>query len=201
MIVHLNGWPGVGKRTIGELLASLLGATFIHNHMLHDVAIVCAGLRAPERWPLYEIVRAAAYDGLAKRPFNDVFVMTNALCVVAAREVQAWEHVVELAMRRNVPLIPVVLHADIDELCRRVQHAGRAGRKLSDPGALRAMIARDNLQHPQVPETLMLDVTSASAEQAAAAIVDHVQIIRENLVAATTRHLQVESRLAAGRPS
>ncbi|WP_284388078.1 hypothetical protein [Devosia yakushimensis] len=39
MIIHLNGWPGVGKLTIGRLLAADLGARFIHNHLLHDVAI------------------------------------------------------------------------------------------------------------------------------------------------------------------
>src|SRR6202011_2120341 len=34
MIVHLNGWPGAGKKTIGEALSMLLGARFIHNHLL-----------------------------------------------------------------------------------------------------------------------------------------------------------------------
>jgi adenylylsulfate kinase-like enzyme len=63
MIIHLNGWPGAGKKTIGAVLAEMRAARFIHNHVLHDVAIVCAGLNSPARWTLYEQVRAAAYSG------------------------------------------------------------------------------------------------------------------------------------------
>lgn len=53
LILHLNGWPGVGKKTVGALVAGRLGARFVHNHLLHDVSIVCAGIGDPERWPLY----------------------------------------------------------------------------------------------------------------------------------------------------
>jgi hypothetical protein len=111
MIVHLNGRPGVGKRTVGSFLANHLGARFIHNHLLHDVAIVCTGFDDPERWVLYDLVRHVAYASLRKRPPTEVFVMTNALCKNAPRELEAWRHVVELAMSRNVPLVPIVLEA------------------------------------------------------------------------------------------
>ena len=40
MIIHLNGWPGAGKKTIGEALS----ARFIPNHLLRDVALVCADI-------------------------------------------------------------------------------------------------------------------------------------------------------------
>src|SRR5262249_61511718 len=42
VIVHLNGWPGVGKQTIGRILAQRINARFIHNHLLHAVGILCA---------------------------------------------------------------------------------------------------------------------------------------------------------------
>ena len=93
MIIHINGWPGVGKKTVGEVLAKMLGARFIHNHVLHDVAIACSGLHGHERWDLYEIVRAAAYAALARRPPSEIFVMTNALCKNSPREQAAWVHV------------------------------------------------------------------------------------------------------------
>jgi gluconate kinase len=174
MIVHLNGWPGVGKKTIGAILAQRLGARFIHNHTLHDVAIACAGIGDPERWPLYEKVRAAAYTALAERPTGEHFVMTNALCTHAPREIEAWRHVVNLAMRRGVPLIPVVLEADPAENLRRVQTAERQGAKLSDPTVLQSLFHEDSIQKPAVPELLVLDVTSLSPEEAAARIEAHL---------------------------
>jgi gluconate kinase len=145
MIVHLNGWPGVGKRTIGEILAARMGARFIHNHLLHDVAIRCTGLSDPERWPLYEAVRAAVYDALRRPPIGETFVMTNGLCVNSPREKKAWRDVVDLAMARHVPLIPVVLHADVDELANRLQSQARVGHKLSDPDALREIVSSGRL--------------------------------------------------------
>lgn len=51
LVVHLNGWPGVGKLTIGRALAERLNARLIDNHLLHDAAIACAGLDDPQRWP------------------------------------------------------------------------------------------------------------------------------------------------------
>jgi len=112
MIIHLNGWPGVGKRTVAAVLAARLGARLIDNHLLHDVAIRCAGVDDPARWPLYETVRAAAYQVLADRPRAETIVMTNALCAGAVREREAWRQVVALAEARAAPLVPVVLEAD-----------------------------------------------------------------------------------------
>ena len=90
MIIHINGWPGVGKYTIGKELAKKLDARFIHNHLLHDVAFACAGHGDDDRWPLYEKVRLAAYDVLARRPASETFVMTNALCYGVDKEIEAW---------------------------------------------------------------------------------------------------------------
>ena len=109
MIVHLNGWPGVGKLTVATILADRLGARLIDNHLLHDVAIRCAGIDDPARWPLYEAVRAAAYQVLAERPRSEILVMTNALCAGAPRECEAWRHVVDLAEARAAPLVLVLL--------------------------------------------------------------------------------------------
>ena len=120
MLVHLNGWPGVGKQTIGRVLAERLGARFVHNHVLHDVAIACATFDDDARWSLYEQVRSAAYGALRDRPAAEVFVMTNALCVGSVREQEAWNHVVDLALIRQVPLLPVVLEATAEENERRI---------------------------------------------------------------------------------
>jgi broad-specificity NMP kinase len=191
MIIHLNGWPGTGKKTIGSVLADNLQATFVHNHLLHDVAIVCAGFDSSERWAVYEKVRAAAYEALLKRPYGEIFVMTNALCKGSSREAEAWRHVVELAIARQVPLIPVVLTVEVEENVRRLQSPERVGAKLTDPAELQSYFEIDTLQCPDVPETFVLDVTHLSAARADARIQSHVETIAKDLLPATKLHLRL----------
>lgn len=58
----------MGKKTIGEALSRLLNARFIHNHLLHDVAVVRAALESELRWDLYETVRLACLQGASAAP-------------------------------------------------------------------------------------------------------------------------------------
>ncbi len=193
LIVHLNGWPGVGKLTIGRALADRLGARLIDNHLLHDVAIRCAGLTDPDRWPLYEKVRRAAYEALKDRPDAETFVMTNALCTNDPRERLAWNHVVDLAIARNAPLVPVVLEAEFEENTRRLRSSERVGRKLADPAILRSFLTTDRIQKPNVPDLLVLDVTRLSADQAADAICRHLRAgAGDRFRPATDRHRNLQ---------
>ena len=57
MIVHINGWPGSGKLTVGREVARKLGARLLDNHTLHDVAIRLCERGTPEYWDLYYQVR------------------------------------------------------------------------------------------------------------------------------------------------
>jgi gluconate kinase len=191
MIIHLNGWPGAGKKTIGQIVAKRLDARFIHNHLLHDVAIACAGLSGEDRWDLYETVRSVAYETLATRPSSEVFVMTNALCKNSPRELEAWKHVVDLAVVRQVPLVPIVLVVEIEENCRRIQSEERVGKKMTDAEELRGYFSVDSIQEPDVPELLILDVTMLTPEKAAERICAYIAEISSNLQTATERHLQM----------
>jgi hypothetical protein len=132
MIIHLNGWPGTGKQTIGRALAARIGARPIQNHLLHDVAIVCCGRTTPERWELYEKIRAPVYEYLRTIPSSETLVMTTALCNGSSREVRAWAHVVGLAISRDAPLIPVILQVELSENIRRLRSPERTN-KLMDP--------------------------------------------------------------------
>jgi hypothetical protein len=194
MIIHLNGWPGAGKRTVGERLAERIGARFVHNHLLHDAARICvgrAGRNVPEYWATYERVRSAAYEALAARPQDETFVMTNALCKDDPRETEAWGHVVALAMRRSVALVPIVLDIGLEENCRRVQSADRLGRKLSDAEHIRELHSRFALQRPAVSELIAFDVTALDPEPAASMLHARIEGLRPLLRPATLAHLQM----------
>lgn len=195
MIIHLNGWPGVGKLTVARLLSQRLQARLIDNHLLHDVAIQCTGLTDPQRWPLYEVVRAAAYGVLARRPISETLVMTNALCVNAPREQEAWRHVVDLAVERGVPLVPVVLTAELEENMRRVQSDDRSRRKLTDPDVLRTFHQTDHIQKPDVPELLEIDTTHLAPIDTAIAIGNYVASLAERglLSVAGKGHLKLKT--------
>ena len=47
MMIHLNGYPGVGKLTVGRLLAQRLGGRLLDNHAMYDVAFALAEFRSP----------------------------------------------------------------------------------------------------------------------------------------------------------
>jgi len=190
MIIHINGWPGVGKKTIGGIVSHQLSARFIHNHVLHDVAFACAGRGDADQWPLYEKVRAAAYEVLKRRPDGEIFVMTNAL-TEAPKEIEAWSRVVELAIDRKVALIPIVLNADIEELAKRVSSPERLETKLKDSSALRQMVQSYSLQVPSVPETQEFEVGRLSAIQAASDIVNYVKQVSADCNTASSKHLEL----------
>ena len=137
---------------------------------------------------LYDKVQQAAYEALATRPAGETFVMTNALCRGSARERKAWDRVVDLAIRRQVALIPVVLEAEPAENERRLQADDRIGRKMTHPQLLRSFLEADQIQKPEVVELLVLNVTRLSAEQASRAIGQHVGRLAHPLAAAGERH-------------
>jgi gluconate kinase len=190
VIIHLNGWPGTGKQTIGRALAARIGARLIHNHLLHDVAIVCCGRTTPERWELYEKIREPVYEYLRTIPSSETLVMTNALCNGSAREVTAWAHVVELAINRDAPLIPVILQVELSENIHRLRSPERTN-KLMDPTVLESYRSTDSIQQPDVPELLLLEATALSPEQAATQIVQHVENVRKWVLPATEKHLSL----------
>ncbi len=117
---------------------------------------------------------AGGLRALARRPGGEAFVMTSALCEGAPREEEAWRHVVELAAARDVPLVPVVPEARADEMMRRVGSADRVGKKLTDAGVLRDMMAEARIRRPLSPFGLVLDVSDLAPERAAAVIEQHV---------------------------
>lgn len=174
MIVHLNGWPGVGKKTVGEVLARRLGGRFLHNHLLYDLAVAVTGHDDPDRWTLYESLRATTYAALARRPAAERFVMTNALRTNTPRDRQTWNRLVAAAIARGAPLVPIVLEAGVEENIRRLQAPERQGRKLTDPERLRGYFVDNGVQKPKVPELFVLDITQLSPEQAAARIAAHL---------------------------
>jgi broad-specificity NMP kinase len=176
MLIHINSWPGAGKKTIGELLASRLKARFLHNHHILDLVEACCD-RSDARWQsLYDRIRDAAYDALACRPPGEPLVMTNAM---AREEALLWAQICELAGRHGDVLIPVVLTLHADENRKRLLDPNRGGSKLKSAPILDSLRSKCELLVPaDIAATLVLDVSELSAEDAAARIEAHLQRIQ-----------------------
>lgn len=61
MIVHINSYPGVGKFTIGRALAELIGAKFLDNRSVFNVAFALTEFCSPAFYDTVRAVREIAY--------------------------------------------------------------------------------------------------------------------------------------------
>ena len=171
MIIHINGWPGVGKLTVAREVARKLGARMLDNHTLHDVAIRLCDRGTPEYWDLYYQVRDVAYHRVRAMPAGQTLVMTNALLAESAREREAWEAVKQLAADRSDALVAVTLECSLDENVQRVRSDERRHRKLIDPEPLIEWRSKFTLLADETMPLLRIDNTGRSPEQVADDIV------------------------------
>lgn len=166
-VIHIGGWPGAGKRSIGAILADRYGGRLLDNHGFLDLAQrvfdrntrECAGLRRELR---AVVLRAA----LSLPPAVPV-IFTDALSDDPADEAM-FQPVVDFARDRGADLRCIVLDIEEAENIVRLTDVGRGGFKLRDPKVLRQLRGEHRLLQPA--GAWHLDVTGLSAAEAAAAI-------------------------------
>jgi predicted kinase len=166
-IIHLNGAPGVGKLTIARVLAARLQARLLDNHAIHDVAFGLTEFQTTEFYETVRAVRAVAYDRIIRLPRSMSVVLTDAFFADSAWGRESWDEVLGLAERRKAPLLAVCLSCDPDEHRRRIASADRAAKgKVQDPEYVNRCIGRKLTQLAD-PQSLSLDVTQVSPDEAA----------------------------------
>lgn len=60
-LIHIGGWPGAGKRTIGRIVADYSGGRLIDNHLMLDAAGAIYDRGVPGWSVLREEVREAVF--------------------------------------------------------------------------------------------------------------------------------------------
>lgn len=170
LIVHINGWPGTGKLTIGRLLADRIGASLLDNHTLINPAEALFSRRDPLNQSLRQAVRGVVFEHLLRAPPGKSYVFTDALADDDwDRGVFEWYR--DLARERGVRLAAVVLDCDLDENRRRLVAGERAGLlKLVDVSVLETLRTRYRLLRADGDIRIEMDVTGMAAGEAAAAI-------------------------------
>ncbi len=78
MILELAGLPGVGKFTIGRVLAEALGARLVDNNTIANPAFVSTSFGSPEFHDMVRSVRKLTFSQLAKLPPKTSIVLTTA---------------------------------------------------------------------------------------------------------------------------
>lgn len=171
-VLHINGWPGTGKRTIGKIVADRIGGRLLDNHVMLNPAEALFERGDPLHASLRDAVREATLEH-AERLAPDVsIVLTDALSD-DAEDTASFARYRRLAERRGSRLISVVLEIAPEENARRLVSPGRSDAlKLTRVEVLEAMRSRYLLLRPTGIEVIDLDVTELSAAAAAGQIVD-----------------------------
>lgn len=173
MIIVLNGYPGVGKLTIGRELTSLISGRLLDVHSVYNIAFALTEFKSPEFMEAVEEVEAIAHKLVLKLPERVPVVLTTVLAGSSDWGQAEWNRLVKLGEARP-PFLVVHVHCDLDENIRRIQSPQRdEKRKPRDPEmARRNHFEGKELAGIEAPHFLKLDVSSRTAAEAASAIAD-----------------------------
>ncbi|OWV71877.1 nucleoside kinase [Rhizobium sp. R634] len=175
-IVHINGWPGTGKLTVGRLLAQKLGARLIDNHMLLNPAEALFARSNPLYASLREQIRRAVFDHAVRADPAESFVFTDALSD-DEHDSAMFSWYLDLAAARGADLVAVLLDCAPEENARRLVFPGRSeALKLTDTAKLQQLRANYKLLRGLAEHTVEIDTTDLSPERTAARILAHLGV-------------------------
>ncbi|MAC78977.1 MAG: nucleoside kinase [Rhodobacteraceae bacterium] len=169
-VIHLCGWPGTGKATIGTLLATRLGGRLIDNHLALDPASALFERSDPRHVALRQTLRAAIDAAALTLPPEVPRIVTDALSD-EPEDAALFAPTRALARARGAALHCITFDISPEENRRRLCDPARASRaKLTDPKILDRL--RANHRHLRPEGSVSLDVTGLDPAQAATAIRD-----------------------------
>lgn len=176
-IFYLIGPPGVGKYTVGTIIATRTGARLVDNHYWNNVIFALIeqdGVTPlpPTVWSLTERVRLASLDTIATlSPQSWSFIFTHAAAPDDPAEHEIARQIRSVAERRNAAMIVARLSCAAEQLAVRVVGIGRRERmKETDPVAAQRK-AGYPVFDPGYPHSIAIDTTHLAAEQTAEQII------------------------------
>ena len=136
MIISLNGWPGVGKLTVGLELADILNGRLLDSHTIFNVAITLTDYCSSEYYDLARRLRDLAFQYVLRLPPDVPVILTNVIATggPSGFAEEHWKAVCQLARDRNCRLYSATLDCAPDEQVRRMAlPSRRAHKKLLSP--------------------------------------------------------------------
>ncbi len=179
MIIVLNGYPGVGKLTIGRALATCLDARLVDIHTLYNLAFALTEFRTPEFRETVRRVEEIADELITALPAQVPVIFTTVLTGNSAWAMEEWQRFLARSQRRP-PLVMVHVMCDLDENIRRLQSPERRGKgKLQGAEvARRNHASKEPLIGGDLAHTMRLNVTSLAPDEAAQEIAAHCRAAR-----------------------
>ncbi|KAL8946245.1 MAG: hypothetical protein Q9222_007335 [Ikaeria aurantiellina] len=177
--IYINGYPAVGKFTVGkELVKSLPNAKFLDNHLLIDPVAAVYERSMPEYQGLRKLVRKDIPDSIANsESLKDVtWIFTDSQSSDKVG-VAAVEDYINVARTRGSRLISIILTCSQTENIRRLGAESRGKTKLTDVNVLRWIRYKEDLYRFGGDAELEMDVTDLSAAAAAEKILNFVNTI------------------------
>ncbi|MDK1489827.1 hypothetical protein QN219_07125 [Sinorhizobium sp. 7-81] len=101
MIVVLNGYPGVGKLTIGQELISKISGRLLDIHSVYNVAFALTEFKSPEFIETVEKIEAIAHDLILRLPAEIPVVLTTVLAGSSDWGDAEWQRIVRLGRERG----------------------------------------------------------------------------------------------------
>lgn len=174
-LIHINSYPGVGKLTIGRLLATALGAKLLDNHTIYNVAFALTEFKSEAFYSAVKDVRAIAYDLVKSVPEDVPVILTNAHAQTSSWGNACWDEAIALAQATGRAHIVVLLDCSREENARRIQSLSRMEkRKPTDPKLFRQGPNDLQLIERNADQLVRLDVTDLSPEEATRIILNNI---------------------------
>jgi chloramphenicol 3-O-phosphotransferase len=161
-VVLLNGFPGVGKFSIGRSLFNMFNhkdARYIDNHLLIDpVEAIVAG-RGPEHKELRRAFREVAFNALCNTVDKSTTLIFTSCLSLTEEDRHVLEEYLAIASRRRVPFFLFNISCDRIEHHSRLVTTERVGgskTKLVTPKVLDDMLNEQNLVEIDYGQTGLL---------------------------------------------
>lgn len=174
MIIHINGFPGVGKLTTARALETAMGAKLIDNHSLINIATMVYPHGSPEYLSLLDEFTQTLYKGLMHPQAPRVLIFTNALATELSEDTTRVDVCRKFASDRGDVFVPVLLTCSQEANRDRINKPGRAERqKLTNAAVLDDIYSKYTAYHPNDEFGLVLDNTNSQPEETALLIKRH----------------------------
>lgn len=168
MLIVLNGYPGVGKLTIGQALAPMIGGRLLDIHSIYNIAFTLTEVKSESFYETIRAVQAIADQRIRELPEHVPVILTEILTEGSGFAEECKQRLLDLGRDRG-PVLMVHIHCDLEENKRRITGSSRIGaRKPLDPEmAVRNHEGGAVLTGSDWAFCLQLDATDLSARQSA----------------------------------